>query len=185
MNISKSLVEKLMITGAKMPNGLGTLDPIAVMLEDFGPGAGKITITCFGQAWSNYWGHMGKTHTIRSFFLQASNDYLIGKLDSGIRDEIDDDDIEALKALLKQEIIKERRDNVWSKQVARDLWEAATWVDWETRHDTCAAILGDEWWCCTPKKPNPEYEYLGQIVTVVKEAIKMEKEAIKMEKEAA
>ena len=52
MNIEKGVVEKLVITGASLTDGRGTLDPIAVMVEDFIPGAGRITITCCGEAWT-------------------------------------------------------------------------------------------------------------------------------------
>lgn len=55
------------------------LDPITVYLKDHGPGRGEITITCFGESWTNFWGAMGK-ETIRQFFATAETDYLMKKL---------------------------------------------------------------------------------------------------------
>lgn len=60
-------------------SGTESLDPITVFWEDFGPGKGQVTIYCFGQAWTSYWGGMGED-TIRSFFASAGNDYLVNKL---------------------------------------------------------------------------------------------------------
>lgn len=171
MKIEESAVSKIMITGVE------GLDPIAVMTENFGPGQGKITITCFGEAWSHYWSHMGEKTTLEDFFLQASRDYLICKLKAGIRDEIDDDDDEALETLLKRKIIKMRREKDTSHEQARDWWNQATNIAWDDRYYICSEILGEEWWYCTPKKPNPDYLYLGKIVDTIKEAFKQMKVA--------
>lgn len=170
MKIEESTVKKLMITGVE------NLDPVAVMVENFGPGQGKITITCFGEAWSNYWSHMGDKTTLEQFFVQAGRDYLICKLKTGIQDEIDDDDSEALEKLLKLKIIKMRRQDDITRKQARDYWNQATGIDWHDRHNVCPEIIGDEWWYTTPKKPNPDYEYLGRVVDTVKSAFKQLKE---------
>ena len=115
---------------------------------------------------------MGETNKLADFFCQASHDYLICKLKTGINAEIDDDDSEELEKLLKKEIIKLRREDSLTHEQARDLWNEATSVDWNERHNVCYEVLGDEWWYRTPKKPNPDYEYLRQIVTTVKAAFK-------------
>ena len=167
MIITESTVKKLMI------NGIQDLDAIAVMVENFGPGAGKITITCFNECWSNYWGAMGKHHTIESFFMKCSNDYLVGKLKSELRDEINDDDEDAMTKALRAEIIKDRRNGWFGKDEARELWDES-----ESPSDGYGAedrelfykVFGDDWWDCRPKKPNPEYLYLRRIIETVQKA---------------
>lgn len=52
MKVTTSLVTQLKIT--EVPN----LDPIDVMLENFEPGKGRITIRCYTKAWTSYWGGM-------------------------------------------------------------------------------------------------------------------------------
>lgn len=55
------------------------LDPVTVFLQDFGTGQGRITVECWGNAWSCYFGGMG-TNTIRQFVASAGTDYLVNKL---------------------------------------------------------------------------------------------------------
>lgn len=56
-------------------------DPIQTYWADSGPGAGYVTITCSGEAWTAYFGAMnGKT--IQQFFAEADTDYMVGKLNS-------------------------------------------------------------------------------------------------------
>ncbi|MCU3615930.1 hypothetical protein N8V88_23150, partial [Enterobacter hormaechei subsp. oharae] len=35
------------------------LDPVRVMIENYEPGKGRITITCFDKAWTGAWFAMG------------------------------------------------------------------------------------------------------------------------------
>lgn len=67
-------LERLVITDAPK------LDEITVFLEDLRPGAGRITVECYGRAWSAAWGGLGK-RTIRQFIEQADVSYLSGKLE--------------------------------------------------------------------------------------------------------
>lgn len=55
------------------------LDPITVFLQDLGPGRGRITLECYGSAWSSYFGAMGDGNTIQKFVRDAGLDYLAGK----------------------------------------------------------------------------------------------------------
>ena len=182
MKVETSQVKKLLITGAKLPEGLGTLDPISVIVENFGPGAGKITITCFGEAWSNYWGCMDEQHTLESFFCKADKHYIAGKLKNGIEDRIKDDDPDTIEKALKREIVKSRRNDEMSKSEARDAWNNSEhYADaiaygniGDGESDLLYAVFGDEWWYRLPKKPNPDYEYLCNIIEAVKEALKGE-----------
>jgi hypothetical protein len=56
-----------------------TLDPIDVYFKDCESGKGHITITCYGLAWTSYFGAMGN-RTIRQFVSDASVDYLTNKM---------------------------------------------------------------------------------------------------------
>ena len=56
------------------------LDPVRVMIENYEPGKGRITITCFGKAWTAAWFAMGGD-SVQAFIKRVSNDYLIGCLD--------------------------------------------------------------------------------------------------------
>ena len=178
MKIEQSQVTKLMITGVK------DLDPVAVIVENFGPGAGKITITCFGEAWSNYWGSMCEQHTLESFFCKADKHYLAGKLKTGIKDRIRDTDPATIEQSIKTKIIKYRKEGDMEKAVARDCWDSSTWLCEGIADNNIGSeasnllytVFGDEWWCCLPEVPNPDYEYLCRIIETVKEAFKQLKE---------
>lgn len=169
MKLSTTQVTKLLITD------LTDMDPIALIVEDFSPGAGKITITSAGEAWTCYWSHMGEHHTLRSFFSKCSTQYLVGKLKTGIDHRIADDDSEALSKLLCKTIIERRREGDLERDKARDLWDDAQSVYFGEHQDLCAEVLGDDWWGCMPKKVNPEYEWLAKIVDTVKAAFALEK----------
>jgi hypothetical protein len=60
-------------------DGTSGLDPVLVIIQDFGRGAGRIVLECYGQAWSSYWGAMGD-RTIRQFFMSVGVDYLVNSL---------------------------------------------------------------------------------------------------------
>lgn len=61
------------------------LDPIHVFWLDVALGAGYVTIICFGQAWTAYFGAMsGKT--IREFFASCDVDYIVTALKQGKRE---------------------------------------------------------------------------------------------------
>ena len=55
MKIEASKVTKLLISEVQ------GLDPITVFLEDYEPGKGKITVSCWGKSWTAYWGGMRHT----------------------------------------------------------------------------------------------------------------------------
>lgn len=66
------------VEAVEIPEG-GGLDTIQVFWSDVAPGKGHVTITCYGCAWTAYWGGMGG-RTIRQFFADADTHYLITKL---------------------------------------------------------------------------------------------------------
>lgn len=64
-----SHIQTFRIDGAK------ALDPITVFVEGIGPGSGRITLVCYGQAWNAGWGSSGDKG-VKAFFLSCDDDYL-------------------------------------------------------------------------------------------------------------
>ncbi len=62
----------------EIPEAAG-LDAIQVYWYDIGPEKGHVTITCWGSAWTSYFGAMGG-RTISQFFAACDRDYLETKL---------------------------------------------------------------------------------------------------------
>lgn len=56
------------------------LDPIFVVMQDIGPGVGRLLVECYGDAWSGYWGAMGTDYTMERFLLGCSADYIASKM---------------------------------------------------------------------------------------------------------
>jgi hypothetical protein len=56
------------------------LDPILVVMQDFGVGQGRLVVECYGEAWSTYWGAMGDDYDLRRFITCASADYIANRL---------------------------------------------------------------------------------------------------------
>lgn len=176
MKITESKVRKIKIEDILESH---RLDPISVYLEDFGPGQGNITISCYGKTWSSYWGSMGRT--ISEFFCSCDNDYLsknlAGYINSGVVDE------EKAVAVLKKRVIECRRSccengNSFDEDEARDAWDEVSRLEnpkeWlMSGGDLVCELIGDEWWHFDlPEKVNPDYEYLCRIIDTVKEALK-------------
>jgi hypothetical protein len=172
MKIEETTVTKLIITD------VSRLDPIAVYLEDHGPRQGKITITCFNESWSYYWGAMGEGYDIRRFFLTADVDYLATKLRGTLpRTEPDPDKLEEMA---KRHIIRHRIDVSFNKKEAREKYDLAgdlynLWHDMngnsEDFMNAMFKIFGDDWYECMPEKLHHQFEYLCRIVKTVQEAL--------------
>ena len=60
-------------------DGLKGVDPVIAYWGDVSPGAGYVTLICYGRAWTAYFGAMG-SHTIRDFFCRADTDYMVTKM---------------------------------------------------------------------------------------------------------
>lgn len=71
MNIGETTIKKFTITDA------ARLDPVGIFVEDIEPGKGSITVTCYGRAWTAYWGSMGD-RTVQQFMASCGVDYLLG-----------------------------------------------------------------------------------------------------------
>lgn len=78
----------LTITDAPMPPGLGVLDHIHVVTADDAPGAGRLTITCYGRAWTCYWGAMGNNSVAEFVMMKDRADYVVNCLTRGGRNVI-------------------------------------------------------------------------------------------------
>jgi hypothetical protein len=78
MRVEQQLAQVLTIYDAP------ALDPINVVLQDFGPGNGRIIIECYGKVWTKYWGAMG-SQRIAEFFCTTDAGYLVSKLHNDTR----------------------------------------------------------------------------------------------------
>lgn len=152
------------------------LDPVRVMIENYEPGKGRITITCFGKAWTGAWFAMGGD-TVQQFIKRVSTEYLIGYFAPQICSTVDDDN-DANTKFVKSEIIKLRRQDELTKYEASIMWEAAERSD-AVKSECCGSgisplrnLLGDDpWYAKWPSVPNHEYTYLERITNAVREAI--------------
>lgn len=173
MKVNRSQVEKIRIEDIGQSHNL---DPINCIIENYGEGRGKITIDCYGDVWTGFWGSMGGT--VEEFFQRASNDYLINKM-SDYRSSVADPDRDP--DYLKSLIVKHRGRGDIDKEEAR---EAFDYVE-NNRPDRNSLMYGYtpksfeaiEWlrepfYLDWPETKNPKYEYLSRIIDVVREVIK-------------
>lgn len=58
------------------------LDPVTVFLQDFGAGRGRITIECYGRAWSTFFGNYG-SENLRAFLINCDVGYLASRVEDG------------------------------------------------------------------------------------------------------
>jgi hypothetical protein len=168
MNIEKSVATKLFITGIQ------NLDPVQVFIDDVSAKQGRVTIVCFDQSWTYFWGSIGE-RTIAEFFSNCSVDYLAGKLGGGLKAEIVD--IDAIERHAKAQVCKSRRERDIETAEARDLFDEIEYTSFDDPYgepDLMYKIYGDEWWYSLPKKVNPDYEYLCRIISAAKEALALE-----------
>lgn len=174
MNIEKSTVTKLVISEIE------SLDPVTVFLEDFEPGKGKITVSCWGKSWTGYWGAMGKDHTVAQFFCSCSDDYIIGCFDSQLRATKFSGDALVKKA--RKVILEQRRKHDLDAGEARELHDEAgdlgqaPSIDYlfGGHYDLMERLFGCEWWhdAGRASEPNPDYQYLCRIIQSVQQALR-------------
>jgi len=172
ITVEKNNVLSLTITGAER------LDPIRVMIENYEPGKGRITVTCYGQAWTGAWFAMGGD-TVQEFIQRVSNDYLIGYFDRSLESTIDDDNDENLD-FVQKEIIKLRRADEINKTEARDMWDEAINSD-DVKESCCSRLVGnyllnlfgdEPFYAGWPTVPNPKYQYLSRTIDAVRTGLK-------------
>lgn len=164
------------------------LDPIRVTLDNGELGKGRITIECYGKAWSSYWGGMG-SDTVEQFFAGCNNDYLIGNLAQGLYSTRITGD--SVASFARKSICQRRRrkgdayldfDSL-EKEEARELFESTSALrdcsgaDGFWNYSTLLSeIFGNEWFSYLDDRaaePNPEWLYLERICDAVREALKL------------
>lgn len=164
MKIEKSQVEKLRLT--EIPG----LDPVDVLLEDFGEGRGKLTISCFDESWMSSWGSMGMS--LPRFIVFASTEYLVENL-CRHRKYIADYDKD------HKFILKTLKDLLEEGAIGRDEYDEAVsefkYFDYDRNsfHTTFAyKLICEPWHLDWPEQRNPAYDYVWRIVEAVEKAVK-------------
>lgn len=173
MKVTNSLVKKIRIEDI---NETHRLDPVEVLIENYGEGAGRIIITCCGESWTGFWGSMGGT--VEEFFQHVSNDYLISKIaDYGQMEP----DLDADADFLRSEILRQRKSGHLDSLEAEVAWRyvnrffsdrnslfySETPPDLEPLEG-----MSEPWNFDWPNKNNYKYDYLSRILDVVREVIK-------------
>lgn len=175
MKVTQSQVQKIRIEGIEQSH---SLDPIEVIIENYGGGQGKILISCWGESWTGFWGSMGGT--IEQFFQHVSNDYLIEKMSNYRATE---PDLEGDCNYLLKLVLEGRRRGDLEKEEARAAFEylSAFYIDREIVMNCqtpeelrCIEGMDEPWYLDWPKKENSKYAYLSRILDVVREVIKPE-----------
>nr|DAZ40056.1 MAG TPA: hypothetical protein [Caudoviricetes sp.] len=153
------------------------LDPVRVMIENYEPGKGRITITCYGKAWTGAWFAMGGD-SVQEFIKRVSNEYLIGYFDPQLQSTVDDDNDENL-IFVKSEILRLRRQLEISHEEARSMWYEAENAD-DVKASCCDYLVGekllglfgdDSWYAGWPMVPNHKYQYLERIISAVRDGL--------------
>jgi hypothetical protein len=148
MKITESTVRKFTI------NDVPRLDPIIVYLDKYSEKEGRITIQCWNQVWSNYWGAMSEP--LMDFFINSHAAYIIGKLDPNLGSEVYDAD--AMQTQAEEKGIEWcYRGDPWNDDYFMYNMYGPDPMDWDHQ---------------IPTKPNHEYTYLKRIVLAVQEAFK-------------
>jgi len=180
MKVTEQQITQLTISGAKRNRGLGTLDPIAVALENFGPGSGRITISIYDESWRVMWPAMGP-NTIETFFMGAHPDYIAGKMTT--RSSMEEVDLDALRKQMRDAIVEKRKEREIDADEARDLWDdvgrfpddddtfqkgAVSMHEDDLLNDT----LGCDWWDGLPHRTSSHGEYLLDVIEAVQAGLK-------------
>ncbi|OUL59225.1 hypothetical protein [Pseudoalteromonas ulvae] len=178
MNIAHSTINKILITDAK------NLDPITVIIDDYEAGKGEITIKCYGQAWTAYWGGMSG-RTVAEFFLDANNSYLLNCLWSGNNPQTEPN-YDYIEKSVKDYVLKERRGGSIEAEFARELYDFTDWqscvpehtyADWTNpfcshyKEDFDGFAENHLSYLSIPERYTSEAAYLDRIITAVKEAL--------------
>jgi len=152
MKIESSQVRKLKLYD------IDRLDPVSIFLEDFTRGAGQITICCYGEAWTSYWGAMGD-QSIAEFFCGCDEHYISKNLS---RIDSTSYDIDAIREQAGEQGIGCYRDDPWNDYEFMDKMYGSDMYDWADG---------------LPKKANPDYRYLCRIILMVQKGLRESGEA--------
>lgn len=174
MNIERSMVEKITITGLK------NYSPITVIVENGETQEqANIKISCFGESWTHYWGSMGSP--IGEFFDRCDNDYLISKLTNISQKE---EDLGLDWKVMRDIVAKARRRREISETDARQAYYYILLYK-PDRHDLENGLpydlqpieeLREYWYIDWPMFDNPRYAYMSGIIDAVRIALNSEKD---------
>lgn len=147
MKITTSKVTKKTIIG------VDGLDAINIFIEPFELNSYKarLTIECFGEAWTHYWCNMGVD--FYTFFMNADTDYLVMKLLSqGVSDTVID------------------YDKISKETGIEDIDEYCLFLYEKDLEN----FYGEDWMFRLPTKKSIHYLYLEKIVNTVKKAFELD-----------
>jgi len=166
MKVETSTITKMLLSD------LDRLDPVTVLIDNFEPGKGKITIECYGQCWSNYWGGMSGM-TVQEFFQDCDLSYLTDKLAPELTSEVLADGPELVTAAKNQ--VKQLMDDGEIDQLEAVFYlaqiEQSLAADgMKGNEQLLLELFGYEGIYNLPQKPNHEYEYLCRILEAIKVA---------------
>jgi hypothetical protein len=95
-------------------------DPVTLLIEDFGPGKGRITIQCWDKAWTSSWGACGEKGVL-SFFLSCDKYYLLKNFVP--HERCSEPDVEEQIKEMKREFLRARTETDISKETAKEFWD--------------------------------------------------------------
>ncbi len=140
MKITNSQIDRILLTDLK------GLDPIAIILIDHSQGQGSIIITCYGKAWTAFWGGMGPLK-VADFVLSCDEYYLAKNLSSDSANEIDYD------------------------KIGRDIGEDVDITTMAYVDAKLVQVYGPDWRMDLPTKTSDDYLYLCRIIKAVQQGL--------------
>lgn len=174
MKIEQSQITKLVLSE------LEKLDPISVFIEDIAPQQGKITIECYGKAWSTYFSGCGG-NGLANFIIAQHTEYLVDRFDGHLQKY--EPDFDQFLDEMRAKLIEMRKDQWISKDLARELYDITDWSHYVTDNpyepikNPCFINsgefdeLGFEGFD-VPERISSEYAYLCRIVDAVRDGLK-------------
>ena len=152
MKIEETKITKLMI-----PRDRG-LDSISIYLENYEPGVGRITIVCYNEVWTAFWGAMGSSAesdcNVQKFFCSCDEHYLAKNL-SRIEPRIYD--VNQIQIDIERAGVTRNREDPWNDLEVMEKLYGSDPVDWA---------------CNVPTTANPKYEYLCRVIRAVQKGLR-------------
>lgn len=179
MKVEKQQVEKLRVTD------IDGLDAIDIYLEKPTETSGKITVSCYGESWSGYWGGVGGTG-FESFFKRAPHESIINIFDSKIPFTQPDWDAykSNLKAALANFDVDDKEDVLEAIEMTGEdeLQRAFDEMGYNETFSSYEVLLNegieddvleliDASTADVPMMPSYRFVYLSKIIDVVKQVI--------------
>ncbi len=145
MKIEHKLVKSIKVSE------LDSLDPIEILISEYGEGSADVTIKCYGESWTSYWGSMGGN--VKEFFTRTNVGYLVNCFERGIRADSDVKDTSAMQETFRKKmreyILYRRREEYILPEDARKAWDEVDNIDMEVispEHDhECFNWNVDHW----------------------------------------